>query len=142
VIIEFLISCFPLDVIAYLSQNLNKIQRKWCVTEQECWVTMWAIKKLRIYLYGTKFIVITDYHPLCWLNKHKSENERLCRWSLVLQEYEFDIVHKRGSCHLDARCLSRSVRSDHISDDVNRDEYDEDNIPAHNEFRPSSFQIK
>ena len=83
-------------VIVYLSQNLNKIQRKWCVTEQECWVIVWVINKLRIYLYGTNFTVITDHHPLCWLNKHKSENERLYRWSLVLQEYDFDIVHKSG----------------------------------------------
>jgi transposase InsO family protein len=123
-------------VVVYLSQNLNKVQKKWCVTEQECWAIVWAIKKLRIYLYGTKFTVITDHHPLCWLNKHKSENERLYRWSLVLQEYEFDIVHKSGSCHLDADCLSRSVSPDNLTEDISYDENDEDNIPAHNEFRP------
>jgi transposase InsO family protein len=123
-------------VIVYLSQNLNKVQRKWSVTEQECWAIVWAIKKLRIYLYGTKFTVVTDHHPLCWLNKHKSENERLYRWSLALQEYEFDIVHKSGSCHRDADCLSRSVPSDQMVESNGIGEYDEDNIPAHNEFRP------
>ncbi|CAF3637281.1 unnamed protein product [Rotaria sp. Silwood1] len=124
-------------VIVYLSQNLNKVERKWSVTEQECWAIVWAIKKLRIYLYGTKFTVITDHHPLCWLNKHTSENEKLYRWSLVLQEYEFDIQHKSGLCHLDADCLSRCISSTDTPDDVNNDEHNEDTIPAHNEFRPS-----
>ena len=123
-------------VIVYLSQNLNKAQRKWSVTEQECWAIVWAIKKLRIYLYGTKFSVITDHHPLCWLNKHKSENERLYRWSLILQEYEFDIKHKSGPCHSDADCLSRSISTNDITDDVNSEEHDEDQISLHNEFRP------
>ncbi|CAF1579968.1 unnamed protein product, partial [Didymodactylos carnosus] len=105
-------------VIVYLSQNLNKIERKWGVTVQECWAIVWAVKKLRIYLYGTKFTVITNHHPLCWLNKHKSGNERLYRWSLVLQEYEFDIKHKGGSCHLDADCLSRSLPNDATTEDT------------------------
>ena len=91
---------------------------------------------MRTCLYGTQFTVITDHHPLCWLNKHKSENERLYRWSLILQEYEFDIKHKSGSCHLDADCLSRSVSSDNSTEDANFDEHDEDTIPVHNEFRP------
>ncbi|CAF4174508.1 unnamed protein product, partial [Rotaria sordida] len=124
-------------VIVYLSQNLNKVERKWSVTEQECWAIVWAIKKLRIYLYGTRFTVITDHHPLCWLNKHTSENERLHRWSLILQEYEFDIKHKNGSCHLDADCLSRSLSLTDTRENINDDEHNEDTIPAHNAFRPS-----
>ncbi|CAF1098166.1 unnamed protein product [Rotaria sp. Silwood1] len=126
-------------VIVYLSQNLNKVERKWCVTEQECWAIVWAIKKLRIYLYGTKFTIITDHHPLCWLNKHKSENERLYRWSLVLQEYDFDIKHKSGSCHLDADCLSRSTPTNDMINNPDNDDHNEDNIPLHNEFRPSTI---
>ncbi|CAF4673070.1 unnamed protein product [Rotaria sp. Silwood2] len=30
-------------VIVYLSQNLNKVERKWSVTDQECWAIVWAI---------------------------------------------------------------------------------------------------
>jgi transposase InsO family protein len=127
-------------VIVYLSQNLNKVERKWGVTEQECWAIVWAVKKLRIYLYGTKFTVITDHHPLCWLNKHKSSNERLYRWSLALQEYDFDIKHKSGSCHLDADCLSRSISPNDATENHSINEHDEDNIPIHNEFRPI-FQL-
>jgi hypothetical protein len=123
-------------VIVYLSQNLNKVERKWGVTEQECGAIVWAIQKLRIYLYGTKFTVITDHHPLCWLNKHKSANEKLYRWSLVLQEYEFDIKHKSVACHLDADCLSRTMSPNNIAEDLDENEHDEDNIPIHNKFRP------
>ncbi|CAF3185131.1 unnamed protein product [Rotaria sp. Silwood2] len=59
------------------------------------------------------------------------------RWSLILQEYEFDSQHKSGSCHLDADCLLRCISSTYMSNNVNDDDHNEDTIPAHNEFRPS-----
>jgi hypothetical protein len=58
-------------------------------------------------LYGREFTLITDHHPLCWLNKQSSKNGRLDRWSLQLQEYSFDIKHTPGSSNCVADCLSR-----------------------------------
>ncbi|CAF1578313.1 unnamed protein product, partial [Didymodactylos carnosus] len=58
-----------------------------------------------------------------------------------LQEYEFDIKHKSGSCHPDADCLSRSLPNDATTEDTSSNEYDEDNIPVHNEFSPSRTTI-
>ncbi|CAF1258947.1 unnamed protein product, partial [Didymodactylos carnosus] len=51
--------------------------------------------------------VITDHHPLCWLNKQSSKNGRLDRWSLQLQEYSFNIKHASGRSNCVADCLSR-----------------------------------
>ncbi|CAF3533447.1 unnamed protein product [Rotaria socialis] len=68
---------------------------------------VWCITKLRPYLYGREFTLITDHHPLCWLNKQSSKNGRLDRWSLQLQEYSFDIKHTPGSLNCVADCLSR-----------------------------------
>ncbi len=36
-------------------------------------------------------------------------NQRLMRWSLVIQEYNLEIVHKRGSEMVLADALSRAV---------------------------------
>jgi hypothetical protein len=58
-------------------------------------------------MYGRDFTLITDHHPLCWLNKQSSKNGRLDRWSLQLQEYTFDIKHTPGSSNCVADCLSR-----------------------------------
>jgi hypothetical protein len=96
-----------LQPIQYLSRSLSKREQKYSVVEKECLAMVWCITKLRPYLYGREFTLITDHHPLCWLNKQSSKNGRLDRWSLQLQEYSFDIKHTPGSSNCVADCLSR-----------------------------------
>ena len=83
--------------IQYLSRTLSPREQKYSVVEKECLGIVWCITKLRPYLYGKPFTLITDHHPLCWLNKQSSKNVRLDRWSLQLQEYSFNIKHTPGS---------------------------------------------
>ena len=52
------------------------------------------------------FRIITDHAPLQWLSAQKMEG-MLCRWALALQEYDFDIVHRKGSLNGNADALSR-----------------------------------
>ncbi|CAF1570065.1 unnamed protein product [Adineta ricciae] len=96
-----------LQPIQYLWRSLSKREQKYSVVEKECLAMVWCITKLRPYLYGQSFTLITDHHPLCWLNKQSSKNGRLDRWSLQLQEYTFDIKHTPGSSNCVADCLSR-----------------------------------
>jgi len=96
-----------LQPIQYLSRSLSQREQKYSVVEKECLAMVWCITKLRPYLYGREFTLITDHHPLCWLNKQSSKNGRLDRWSLQLQEYTFDIKHTSGSSNCVADCLSR-----------------------------------
>ena len=93
--------------VQYLSRSLSKREQKYSVVEKECLAMVWCITKLRPYLYGQKFTLLTDHHPLCWLNKQSSKNGRLDRWSLQLQEYSFDIKHTPGTVNCVADCLSR-----------------------------------
>ncbi|CAF1231754.1 unnamed protein product [Adineta ricciae] len=96
-----------LQPIQYLSRSLSKQEQKYSVIEKECLAMVWCISKLRPYLYGRDFTLITDHHPLCWLNKQSSKNGRLDRWSLQLQEYTFNIKYTSGSSNCVADCLSR-----------------------------------
>lgn len=93
--------------IQYLSRSLSTREKKYSVIEKECLAMVWCISKLRPYLHGRTFTLITDHHPLCWLNKQSSKNGRLDRWSLQLQEYSFDIKYTSGSSNCVADCLSR-----------------------------------
>ncbi|CAF4422050.1 unnamed protein product, partial [Didymodactylos carnosus] len=96
-----------LQPVQYLSRSLPRREQKYSTVEKECLAMVWCITKLRPYLYGQEFTLITDHHPLCWLNKQSSKNGRLDRWSLQLQEYAFDIKHTPESSNCVADCLSR-----------------------------------
>ena len=125
-------------VCAYASRILKGAECHYGITEKECLAHIWAIKYFRVYLYGTRFTVITDHAALTWLMKLKEPTGRLARWSAYLQDFQFDIVYKKGSSRLNANALSRPVLLSSISrlDDANDayisdkslDPYDDDNL--------------
>lgn len=96
-------------VIAYLSRSLTRQEQAYSVTEQECLAVLWAVEKLRPYLEGVEFTVVTDHYSLLWLQNLKNLNGRLARWSVRLQQYNFKIVHRKGKDNVVPDMLSRAV---------------------------------
>jgi 8-oxo-dGTP pyrophosphatase MutT (NUDIX family)/predicted aspartyl protease len=96
-------------VIAYASRTLNPAERNYGITELECLAIVWAVKYFRHYLYGSKFTIITDHTALKWLLNSTSENgnRRLERWKIMLSEYDFEIIYRKGKNHANADALSR-----------------------------------
>ena len=68
---------------------------------------VFGIKKFEPYLYGRKFILHTDHHSLKWLMSISDPTGRLTRWSLLLQQYDFEIKHRPGTANANADALSR-----------------------------------
>ena len=95
----------------YSSRVLHGAELNYGITEKECLAVVWAVKQFRHYLHGAKFTVITDHSALMWLMSIKDPNERLARWSIYLQAFDMEIVHKKGSEHSNADCLSRPQAS-------------------------------
>lgn len=99
-------------VICYLSRTLNRAERNYSSTERECLAVLWAVEKLRCYLELSKFYVITDCHSLLWLENLKDPQGRLGRWALRLQQFDYEVIHRRGKDHVLPDALSRCVPAD------------------------------
>ena len=97
-------------VIGYYSRLLRDAEKKYDTTQKECLAVVWAVKKLRPYLYGRPFIVKTDHASLKWLLNLKDHNGRLMRWALLLQDYTYVIMHRAGKAHANADALSRLIQ--------------------------------
>ena len=93
--------------IAYASRTLNNAEINYSTTEKELLALVWAAKHFRPYLLGRKFYFVTDHKPLKWLMNVTDPGSRLIRWRLLLEEYEYEIIHKEGKKNCNADALSR-----------------------------------
>lgn len=96
-------------VVCFLSRSLSKQERNYSTTERECLAVLWAIEKLRCYLEGIPFTVVTDHYSLVWLKNLREPTGRLARWAVRMQQYDFQIVHRKGKENVVPDALSRSV---------------------------------
>ena len=94
-------------VVAYGSRVLSKAERQYCVTRRELLAVVTFIRQFKPYLTGRRFQLRTDHGSLVWLRNFKEPEGQLARWLECLQEYDFEIVHRRGRKHTNADALSR-----------------------------------
>lgn len=64
--------------------------------EKELLVVVFAFKKFRSYLIGTKVIVHTDHAALRYIMAKKDAKPRIIRWVLLLQEFDFNVKDRNG----------------------------------------------
>ena len=95
-------------VISYDSKMFNKAQLNYSVSEKELLAILYALRKYRHYIHGTKFTVYCDHNALQYIVNLKNPTGRLMRWALALSEFmPFNIVYKPGKFHQNADALSR-----------------------------------
>ena len=68
---------------------------------------MTFVKYFRPYLLGHRFTLRTDHGSLIWLRNFHEPEGQLARWLETLQEYDFEIIHRKGRLHCNADALSR-----------------------------------
>ena len=95
--------------VAYISKKLLPRECNYSVMEKECLAVVWAVNKLKMYLYGKEFILQTDHQSLTYLDKAKFTNQRVMRWSLALQPYRYRVEYIKGEDNLGADMLSRQL---------------------------------
>lgn len=96
-----------LHPVYYVSKKTTDAERKYCSYELEVLAIIEALKKLRVYLLGSKFKIITDCSAFEKTMNKKDLCTRVARWALLLEEFDYSIHHRPGEKmkHVDA--LSR-----------------------------------
>lgn len=96
-------------VIAYFNRVLVKAERNYCITRRELLAVVDSVKSFRHYLYGRRFLIRTDHVSLNWLMSFRNLEGQLARWLERLQQYDFEIQHRKGKVHKNSDGLSRRL---------------------------------
>nr|GEW42184.1 putative reverse transcriptase domain-containing protein [Tanacetum cinerariifolium] len=94
-------------VIAYASRQLKPHEENYTTHDLEFGAVVFALKILRHYLYGIKFIVFTDYKSLKHVLNQKELNMRQRCWLELLADYDCEIRYHPGKANVVADALSR-----------------------------------
>jgi hypothetical protein len=105
--------------LGYASRTLNNAEKNY-PTVEELLAIVWGCKHFRQYLYGRKFTIVTDHRPLTWIFSVKDPSSRLLRWRLKLEEYDYEVIYKKGSENKNADALSRI----HVTAPISENEQD------------------
>ncbi len=69
-----------------------------------------ACRQFTHYLWGTKFIIITDHQPNTAILRQRTKSPRMNRWMLEMRDYLFKEEYKMERNNVVAHQLSRPVR--------------------------------
>ena len=95
--------------VAYYSKQLQGAQHHYSATELEGLAVFKAIHFFSHYLFGCRFLVMTDHKALVSLLHSRILNRRLHGWVLQLLQFDFQIEYRPGPENCDADALSRQA---------------------------------
>ncbi|XP_065054391.1 uncharacterized protein K02A2.6-like [Rhopilema esculentum] len=86
------------NIVAFASRSLSPVELRYSQTEKEALAIVWGIEHYHLYLFGSKFTLVTDHKPLeiIYANPCSKPPVRIERWMLRLQQYDFEVVYKSG----------------------------------------------
>src|ERR1700737_1799005 len=103
----------------YESGLWNKAKQNYDATKRECRGVLKALRKVRYWLYGVRFILETDASVLvAQLNRSATDlpGALVTRWIAYIRLFDFEVRHVPRNKHTAADRLSRRPRTE--SDDI------------------------
>ncbi len=93
-----------------IQKKFTSYQKQYSTIEKEALALLLALQHFDVYVGGSAIplLVYTDHNPLTFLAQMSNANQRLMRWALIVQEYNLDIRHMKGSENVIADALSRA----------------------------------
>ena len=129
--------------IANASKTLTETQRHYSQIQKEALVIVSGLNKFHQFLYGRKFILVTDHKPLLALFGLSKATpalaaNRLARWALMLSQYDYSIEYRKTSEHGNADALSRLPVGSDNNFDSEKEDADVDTSVHHKDHQSST----
>jgi len=130
--------------IANVSKTLTTAERNYSQIHKEALAIIFGLRKFYQYLYGRQFILVTDHKPLTTLFGPRNGTpllaaNRLARWALWLNQFDYSIEYRKTADHGNADALSRLPTGDDMDFDREESGEDADMVCA---IRVLSLQVK
>jgi hypothetical protein len=90
---------------AFISKTLSSTELRWSVPEKEGYAIFYCLMKLEHLLRDSHFTLKTDHKNLTFINT--DFREKVKRWKLAIQHFDFDIEYIKGEDNIEADGFSR-----------------------------------
>jgi len=93
--------------VYFCSRILNTHEKRYDTTEKEALAIYYGITRLRKFLLGRRFLVLSDHKPLKYIFNNEKASPKVIRWNLALQEFNFEVQHCPGKDNAVPDALTR-----------------------------------
>jgi len=94
-------------VIAYASRTMSNAEKKYETTRKELLAVVYGLKQFRQYLLRRHITIRIDHAALSWLRHTPEPMPQLARWLTLIEQFDYEVVHRPGNKHGNADGLSR-----------------------------------
>lgn len=134
--------------IYFCSRKLSLSEKRSDIVEKEALAIYWGIKRLKSFLLGRRFTVLSDHKPLQFIFNNEKCGPKVLRWKLQLQEFDFEVRHCSGRDNVVADSFTRinALLSDSLplitEDEVIKAQHFDKEATSINEFINGQLQSK
>jgi hypothetical protein len=93
--------------ISFSRRKFSDSKKNYNTTKREGLAMVYALHKFRHYLLGKHFNMFTDHSSLKYLVNKPVLGGRICRWLLLFQEFDFEVIVKPEKLNAGPDHLSR-----------------------------------
>jgi hypothetical protein len=107
--------------ISFASRNLYDVEHNYTTSEQEGLDMVYSLQKLFHYMLGSIFKFFSDHFSLKYIFNNIVLGGLICRWFLLFQEFDFEVVvkprkHNFGLDHLS--CIEIGEAANSINEEL------------------------
>ena len=84
-----------ISVVEYGGRSLHDTESRYSSSELELLGIIYALRQCRIYLSNVQVDIFTDNKALTYLHTMKHTNDRLYRWSIELENYDYNVTYQK-----------------------------------------------